>query len=181
MTYQTGEMTTFPSSAAPEHPCQHDDRSAALPSRRCVLTMVAGAGAAGILTACGGGGGNDEASPAASTGESSTPAGSTEQGETSAGGGQALAATADVPVGGGVILADEKVVVTQPTAGDFKAFSSTCTHQSCTVSGVADGRISCMCHSSSFSIDDGSPKGGPARSPLPEVAIKVEGDSIVRA
>lgn len=33
-------------------------------------------------------------------------------------------ATADVPVGGGVILDDAKYVVTQPTEGEFKAFSS---------------------------------------------------------
>jgi Rieske Fe-S protein len=80
-----------------------------------------------------------------------------------------------------VIIASEKVVVTQPTAGEFKAFSSICTHQSCPVSGVDGGRITCQCHASSFSIADGSPQGGPARSPLPEVAVKVEGDEVVRA
>jgi Rieske Fe-S protein len=80
-----------------------------------------------------------------------------------------------------VILADAKVVVTQPKAGEFKAFSSTCTHQSCQLSGFSDDRITCMCHGSSFSISDGSPRGGPATSPLTEVAVEVEGSNVVRA
>ena len=79
-------------------------------------------------------------------------------------------AAADVPVGGGVILDKEKLVVTQPEAGTFKAFSSTCTHQGCTVTKVADGTIDCPCHGSTFSVEDGSVQGGPAPSPLPETA-----------
>jgi Rieske Fe-S protein len=80
-----------------------------------------------------------------------------------------------------VILADEKVVVTQPEAGTFKAFSSTCTHMSCQVTRISGDRIACPCHSSSFSIVDGSVQGGPAQRPLPKVAIKVQGDDVVRA
>jgi Rieske Fe-S protein len=80
-----------------------------------------------------------------------------------------------------VILADAKVVVTQPTAGEFKAFSSTCTHMGCQVSGFADDRITCPCHSSSFSISDGSPRGGPARAPLKEIAVEVDGSNVVRS
>ena len=45
--------------------------------------------------------------------------------------GNAIAKTADVPVGSGLIV--DKVVVTQPTAGVFKGFSATCTHAGCTV------------------------------------------------
>ena len=57
-----------------------------------------------------------------------------------------LAAVADVPVGGGVILTDRDVVVTQPVPGTFKAFSATCTHQGCAVNEVANGTINCPCH-----------------------------------
>jgi nitrite reductase/ring-hydroxylating ferredoxin subunit len=121
--------------------------------------------AAGVVAACGGG--EESAGPA---GSRSPPAG-----------GGALTSTADVPVGGGVILADAKVVVTQPTAGAFKAFSSTCTHGACQVTRITRDRIICYCHASTFSIADGSPTGGPARSPLPEVPVKVEGDEVVRA
>ena len=57
-------------------------------------------------------------------------------------------AAADVPEGGGTILADQEVVVTQPTKGVFKAFTAICTHQGCTVTKVADGAIVCPCHGS---------------------------------
>ena len=49
-------------------------------------------------------------------------------------------AKADIPVGGGKVFDALKVVVTQPTAGDYKAFSAICTHQGCTVSGVVERR-----------------------------------------
>lgn len=93
--------------------------------------------------------------------------------------GAALASTADVPVGGGLIVRD--VVITQPTAGTFTAFSSTCTHQGCTVSSVANGTINCSCHGSSFSIADGSVRGGPAPLPLAPRAVTVSGTSILAA
>ncbi|EPD61596.1 MULTISPECIES: Rieske (2Fe-2S) protein [Streptomyces] len=95
-----------------------------------------------------------------------------------ASGGQELAKTSDIPVGGGRIFKDEKVVVTQPEKGEFKAFSAVCTHQGCTVSAVADGTINCPCHGSRFKVADGSVAKGPAPKPLAEQQIKVEGNSI---
>jgi Rieske Fe-S protein len=68
-------------------------------------------------------------------------------------------------------------VVTQPTAGEFKAFSGVCTHQGCLVSGVTD-TIDCSCHGSKFDLADGSVTSGPASSPLGEVGITVDGDQI---
>ncbi|WP_329115115.1 Rieske (2Fe-2S) protein [Streptomyces sp. NBC_01465] len=94
------------------------------------------------------------------------------------GGAPALAKTTDIPVGGGKIFADKKVVVTQPEAGAFKAFSAICTHQGCTVSSVSDGTINCPCHGSKYRIADASVAGGPAPRPLAPQAIKVTGDSI---
>ncbi len=73
------------------------------------------------------------------------------------------------------------MVVTQPSAGEFKAFSATCTHQGCAVKSVSDGVINCPCHNSNFSIADGSVQSGPATKPLPSVAITVSGDSITLA
>ena len=84
-----------------------------------------------------------------------------------------LGPSSDVPVGGGKIYAADNVVVTQPTAGTFKAFSATCTHQGCQVATVTHGTIECPCHLSEFSIVDGSVKGGPAPSPLPAVPVTV--------
>jgi Rieske Fe-S protein len=90
----------------------------------------------------------------------------------------ALVSTADVPVGGGVILSAQSVVVTQPTAGTFKAFDTTCTHQGCTVNEVAGGTINCPCHGSKFNVADGSVANGPAKKPLPAKAVKVDGNAV---
>ncbi|AGB21809.1 Rieske Fe-S protein [Mycobacterium sp. JS623] len=90
--------------------------------------------------------------------------------------GKVIAKTADVPVGSGVIV--NEVVVTQPTAGVFKGFSSTCTHKGCTVDKIADGTIDCPCHGSKFNLD-GTVAKGPADKPLPAENISVQGDSIV--
>ncbi len=88
----------------------------------------------------------------------------------------AIAKTADVPVGSGVIV--DEVVVTQPSAGEFKGFSAICTHAGCTVNEVADGTINCPCHGSKFNLD-GSVANGPASKPLESQAVTVQGDSIV--
>ena len=82
-------------------------------------------------------------------------------------------------MGGGKIFAAQKVVVTQPSAGDFKAFSAICTHMGCTVDQVANGTIDCPCHGSEFSITNGAVQAGPAPSPLPAKAITVTGDNIM--
>ncbi|HLL62391.1 MAG TPA: Rieske (2Fe-2S) protein [Propionibacteriaceae bacterium] len=89
------------------------------------------------------------------------------------------AATAKVPVGGGVILDDADYVITQPSRGEFKAFSKICTHQNCPVTEIADGSITCKCHGSRFSIEDGSVQTGPATRPLPEAEITVAGNQVV--
>ncbi len=130
-------------------------------------SMLRGAGVAGVaaplLAACGGGDGGGAAG-----------AGSADASPT----GPTTVAVADVPVGGGAILADSQVVVTQPTEGTFKAFTAVCTHQGCTVSSVEDEQIVCQCHNSHFSIEDGSPVSGPARAALAAKQVSVEGDQI---
>lgn len=86
--------------------------------------------------------------------------------------------TADVPVGGGVILEDSPYLVTQPTEGEYKAFSKVCTHQGCPVSEIKGESIKCFCHGSEFSITDGSVTQGPADKPLDAVNANVSGDTI---
>lgn len=136
--------------------------------RRKVLAAGAvGVGAAGLLVACGG---DDEPAASDPTAAPSASAG----GEAGA-----LASTSEIPVGSGKIFADRQVVVTQPAAGDFKAFSAQCTHQGCLVSQMRGAEIHCTCHGSVFSATDGSVLGGPAPSPLAARTITVEGDSIV--
>ncbi|MEU6742947.1 Rieske (2Fe-2S) protein [Streptosporangium sandarakinum] len=143
-------------------------------TRRAVLLGAGGAGVAAVLTACGG----DGDQTATVTGDQ-TAGGSTGTGTGAQQGQGALAKTADIPVGGGAVFPDRKVVVTQPAAGDFKAFSSICTHQGCQVQSVSDGTINCPCHGSKFAIADGAVTRGPATKPLEAKEVKVEGDSIV--
>ncbi|MFF4474924.1 Rieske (2Fe-2S) protein [Streptomyces sp. NPDC001599] len=126
------------------------------PTRRTVL-LCTGAGAAAACVGCGGGGDGDSS-------------------DTSPG--QELARTGDIPVAGGKVLTEEKIVVTQPEQGEFKAFSAVCTHQGCIVSDVRDGTIDCACHGSRFAVADGSVVRGPATKPLPGKRITVEGNSV---
>jgi Rieske Fe-S protein len=124
-------------------------------------------GAAGVLAACGG---DDPQTPPAAPGSTADGGGATTS--PTAGGAPQPGAPdgipADsVPVGGGVIDSNRRVVVTQPTAGQFRAFDATCTHEFCLVSSVDGGLITCNCHGSQFRIEDGSVARGPAWQPLP--------------
>jgi Rieske Fe-S protein len=124
----------------------------------------------------------DEAPPAAAAPPAATPGSGPAPSAGAAGpAAAALAATADIPVGGGLVLPEQEIVVTQPTAGKFAAFSAICTHQGCTVNAVSDGAIKCPCHGSSFAVADGAVITGPARKPLPPRAVKVEGNSVTLA
>jgi Rieske Fe-S protein len=137
---------------------EHSKRSHDV-SRRTVLWGAAvGGSAVPVLAACGG------------DGTEKPGAGQNDAGTT--------VATADVPVQGGTILAEEKVVVTQPQEGEFKAFSAVCTHQGCTVQTIKDGRINCPCHGSAFSVEDGSVLGGPATKPLEELSASVDSGQV---
>lgn len=83
-----------------------------------------------------------------------------------------------VPVGGGKVYADQRIVVTQPTAGEYKAFSARCTHAGCLVDQVKNNQIQCPCHGSRFNIADGSVADGPAPSPLPSYQVAVAGGKL---
>lgn len=133
-------------------------------------TVIAGAGlglAATALAACSTYGKKPEATAA-----SSAPAETSGAPATAA----ALTKTADVPVGSGVIVGE--VVVTQPSAGVFKGFSTVCPHAGCNVSKVENGTIDCPCHGSKFNLE-GAVVQGPAKEPLEVKAVSVRGDSIV--
>ena len=142
-------------------------------SRRTVLAAAAGLGAlcCGSLAGC--------ATYGASQG-TAAPAGNAGQGQQGSGSGtgQTLAKTSDVPVGGGIVLADRQIVLTQPTSGVVNAFTAICTHAGCTVSSVSGGTINCPCHGSRFHIADGSVANGPAQQPLAAVPIHVAAGNI---
>ncbi|MEU5880643.1 Rieske (2Fe-2S) protein [Spirillospora sp. NPDC047279] len=142
-------------------------------SRRGLLIGVGLAGVAGLAVACGG---DDDSGGDGSGGGSGGGAGEGSGGGT--GGGTVLAQTSAVPVGGGTFVKAQKIVVTQPTQGTFKAFSAVCTHRKCDTDEISGGTINCPCHGSKFKVADGSVAAGPATEPLEEKQITVEGGQI---
>ncbi|MFJ7150097.1 Rieske (2Fe-2S) protein [Streptomyces sp. NPDC100445] len=146
-------------------------------TRRTVLATSVGALALGCV-GCGGGGDSGGSSSSASPSGAGSGSPAHSPSASASAGGAELARTADIPVGGGKVFADRKIVVTQPSKGEFRAFSAICTHEGCTVNQVADGTIDCPCHGSRFHVDDGSVAHGPATRPLPAKTITVRGQSI---
>ena len=141
--------------------------------RRTVLQAGGLVAVGGLVAACGSSSSSAEASAAAPAASAAASGGAAAAGS--------LASTADIPVGGGMIIADPAVVITQPTEGDFKCFSAICTHQGCVVGDVSNNEIICPCHGSKFSATDGSVINGPATKPLPTENISIDGTSIVLA
>jgi nitrite reductase/ring-hydroxylating ferredoxin subunit len=166
----------------------HEPLKNSTATRRGVLAGVGLVGLAGVITACGSSSASSLSDGAGATtggattgsgttGGGATAAGSTAGGATSGAAG-ALASTSEIPVGSGMIFAAQQVVVTQPTAGDYKAFTAVCTHMGCIVNQISDGTIDCPCHGSEYSIKTGAVVRGPAPLPLAAKKIKITGDSI---
>lgn len=144
-------------------------------SRRNLICGLVVAGVSGpLVAACGG----SDAATGTPTGTGTTPAG----GATASAGGSTGAAagaikTSEIPVGGGKIFASEGYIVTQPTAGEFKAFSAACTHQGTQLNSIADGTMTCPNHGSQFSLE-GAVEQGPATQPLLEKTVTVTGNTL---
>lgn len=142
--------------------------------RRRVLGCAALFGVAGpLLVAC-----SDSGPSSEESGSGESPGGGTA--------GEVLVATSEVPVGGGVILADVNVAVTQPSEGEFLAFDARCTHQGTVVGAPRDGIMTCPNHGSQFAVDGENlvgPNGGAAGSTgdLVEIPVEVQGGNVVRA
>jgi Rieske Fe-S protein len=146
------------------------DQAGGLSRRSLIRNTGLSALAIGALSACTDYGAQP-AAPASSAGSASA------EGSASGSAGGSTIAKADIPVGGGKIFADLQAVVTQPKSGDFKAFTSVCTHQGCTVAEVVQ-TINCDCHGSKFSITDGSVVNGPATAPLAAKQVTANGNSL---
>jgi Rieske Fe-S protein len=141
------------------------DRRSIIKAAALVAVPVAGVG---VVAGC-----------SSSNSKSDTsPGGSGSSGGSGGGNTPVQLATSDVPVGGGKVVESAKVVVCQPSAGVYKAFSAVCTHAGCTVSNVSNNQIHCPCHGSVFSATDGSVINGPASQPLGALTAKVDGSTI---
>jgi Rieske Fe-S protein len=136
--------------------------------------LLLGLGLIGVAAAACGGEGGDEyaAAPQGAPAQEKTDPGSSSKGNAAAKG-KALGSAAKIPVGGGVVFSSQKIVVTQPQQGVYKAFSAVCSHAGCTVGDVSDGTINCPCHGSKFKVADGSVADGPAPTALEPKKIKI--------
>ena len=151
-------------------------------TRRRALGAAVGGLSLPLLAACGGGSG----APSAQS-PSAPPGGGGGSKPQKQGGHRPVVLTpaSRVPVGGGVILTNYNVVVTQPSKGTFECFSAVCTHQGCLLADVSGGTINCGCHGSQFSIKDGSNVTGPmgmaagSVPPLPQVKVQLKGSDVV--
>jgi Rieske Fe-S protein len=148
--------------------------------RRAVLSAAAGAAA---TAACG-----RDATPATGTAPSAPAPTGSAAGPSVGAGLESVSATraprpvapaSDIPVGGGRVFPDLRVVVTQPTAGEFRGFGIVCTHDGCELNAVSNGTINCPCHGSRYAITDGSVVQGPARTGLRTYSVAVDGDEVV--
>lgn len=157
-------------------------------SRRIVFQGLSALGVAAVLAGCGG----EESQPRASDpspaddspspSKPSTPKPSKQlkdsKDEKVA---DALATTDEIPVGGGIILTDVRIVITQPNRGEFRAFSAVCKHQGQTVGQVDNNTITCLFHGSQYDAATGDVTTGPATTGLDPVKVRVKGQSIIRA
>lgn len=124
-------------------------------SRRSALVATSAVAGAGVLAACGDG----QPATATKTVDINVDA-------------------ANVPVGGGFVDKTNSVVVTQPTKGTYKAFSSVCPHQGCQVGSVSAEAIVCPCHGSRFDPKTGEVTAGPAEKGLPAKKVAVQGSKL---
>ncbi|WP_328401966.1 Rieske (2Fe-2S) protein [Streptomyces sp. NBC_00390] len=137
-------------------------RQSAPPARRTVLKGAALAGAAGLgAAAC---------STESKLGHARipTPTAPVDLGEADA-----------VPVGGARLYREQRLVVSCPAEGRYRAFSAQCTHAGCVLDKIENNEGNCPCHGSRFDVTSGKAVVGPATVPLPEVPIKVEGGRLV--
>lgn len=159
--------------------------------RHGVLVVAGLVSAVGVLTAC-----STKAVPYDANEEGTaiiagadtteipiTPTATAISGTTSGSSGSAtnaivLSTTSAVPVGGGIVVTADQIVVTQPVKNEFKAFSTVCSQSGATATAVADGAIDCSSQGAKFSISTGDPVAGPIKTPLTIEKITVTGGKI---
>ncbi|MGK5628726.1 Rieske (2Fe-2S) protein [Streptomyces sp. URMC 123] len=131
-------------------------------SRRSVLRGAALAGAAGVgLTACGGAEGRG-------VNASATPTAPVD-----------LGPAAEVPVGGARLYREQRLLVSRPAEGEYRAFSAVCTHQRCVLDKIEGTEANCPCHRSRFDATSGKVLQGPAVAALPPIPVTVRDGNLI--
>lgn len=159
-----------------------------LPCTRRALLARAGAGgavlgAAGLLAACGGTGESEGATGSGAGGSAASGSGSSSAagGGASGGAGGGVAAS-QVPAGSAVVVevGGNEVVVAQPSAGTYVAYSAVCTHAGGIVKPEQGTQVRCPLHGSVFDAGkDGEVLQGPATEPLSPLTVTQQGDQLV--
>lgn len=98
---------------------------------------------------------------------------------------KAIAALADVPVGGVLAFAypeaHDACLLLRPDEDTLLAFSQKCTHLGCAVTPEPEKqRFLCPCHLGYFALESGRPLAGPPRRPLPRITLESR-DGVVYA
>lgn len=153
------------------------------PSRRIVFHGLSALGVAAVLAGCGDDSatsGETASSPSPRSADPETPTEPASSSEASPRP-QPLATTDEVPLEGGIVLTDVRVVITQPRKGEFEAFSAVCTHQGQTVGEIEGNVIRCTYHGSEYDAATGEVVGGPAPAGLDRIPITVADGRITRA
>jgi len=98
-----------------------------------------------------------------------------------AGAKQLVLSKKDIPVGDAkaVVFNNTPVVVINRPDKGYIALSRVCTHLGCLVDYEKDKkRLFCPCHAGTYDLA-GNVTSGPPPKPLPQVPLKVEGDSLI--
>ncbi|MBT2397766.1 Rieske (2Fe-2S) protein [Streptomyces sp. ISL-100] len=90
-----------------------------------------------------------------------------------------LGSADEVPVGGAKLYREQRIIVSCPAKGEFKAFSAQCTHAGCVLDKIEKDEGNCPCHGSRFDVSTGEVLQGPATVPLPAIPVKVEGGKLI--
>jgi cytochrome b6-f complex iron-sulfur subunit len=176
---------------APVHPRLH---------RRSILAVAAGL--VGVLAGCGTEPSDDPlaqastpvqdppSTPAAAgSSDAALPDGAPTEGaptdgapaaEPADGTGVAIAAVADLTVGGGAVVSTKggPVLLVRTRDDTVSAYRAACPHAGVTVNAPSGGTVTCPAHGSRFKAGDGSRISGPATEGLARLRAKTTGGSV---
>lgn len=79
--------------------------------------------------------------------------------------------------GGFLLISQADTMAVNVDGSTIRAFTSTCTHQQCTINRFDDGVFQCPCHGSQYNTS-GEVVQGPAPDPLTEYGVSRDDDTV---